>query len=400
MRSGLARCDAASVPKIQRCGTNDLFALSYPVSKLVHMSAWLSWGHGRLAVGALIAILLLSTCKLSSSTTAAPRLAVPTLAGLNYGMPRTVSGEWVGTQWLRSELKGGYWESTSPALAADLDFIQQRNLGRVLRLFVGLDQTMLWDRSRGFAGFDEAALQHFGTALDMFDARGMRAVVVLYDQEVMSSFGNFHFEALDGSHPAMRQSYLRATEQFLTRFGSRQTVIGWDLFNEAYNSLGSDGRLPRPPHADPVSPNYSDQVVHDWLRDLYQAAKRGAPTARLTVSDTTELYWNPDPDLSKYEDVVDFFDIHVYDDNPKYPDWNSLLHKPYIVGEAGASIANQHLDDQVINSRAVGYLLQHSQGAGVSAVLAQGEAFPQTRDSLTPTGAAVAGFLSQSGKSR
>ena len=402
MWPGLARCDAAIVPPARHRGTNDLFALSYPDSKFVYVSAWLSRRHARVVGGALAILLLLSLVALwrsSSSTNSPPRLAVPTLAGLNYGVPRTVGGEWVGTQWLRAESNYGYWESTSPVLSADLDFIVQRNLGRVLRLFVGLDQAMVW-KDQGFVGFDETALEHFTQTLDMLDARGMRVLVVLYDQQEVGSWGNFHFEALDGHHSAMRSDYLRATEEFFRRFGARQTVVGWDLFNEAYNSLGTNGHLPKPPHANPVSPNYSDQVVHDWLRDLYKAAKKGAANARLTVSDTTELYWNPDPDLSKYEDVVDFFDIHVYDDNPKYPDWSSLLRKPYIVGEAGASTANQHLDDQVINSRAVGYLLQHSQGAGVSAVLVQGEAFPRTRDSLTPTGAAVAGFLTQAGKSR
>jgi hypothetical protein len=355
-------------------------------------------GHRRLAVGSLLALLLLlcgfGAWRLSSHAARPPKLVVPSLAGLNYGVPHTVTGEWVGTQWLRSQSGGGYWETTRPALAADLDFIQQRNLGRILRVFVGLDQTMVWDQNLGFAGFDETALQHFGQTLDMLDARGMRVIVVLYDQEDVGSIGNFHFEALDGHHPAMRQNYLRATELFLSRFGSRETVIGWDLFNEAYNSLGTDGGLPRPPHLNPVSPNYSDQVVHQWLRDLYQAAKRGAPKAQLTASDTTELYWHAHPDLSKYDDVVDFYDIHIYDDNPRYPDWSSFLKKPYIVGEAGASTTNQHLDDQAINSRAVEYLLRHSQPAGVSAVLAQGRAFPATRDSLTPTGAAVADFLS------
>jgi hypothetical protein len=133
--------------------------------------------------------------------------------------------------------------------------------------------------------------------------------------------------------------------------------------------------------------------VHQWLRDLYQAAKRGAPSAQLTVSDTTELYWNPAPDLGKYDDVVDFYDIHVYDDRPQYPDWKSMLRKPYMVGEAGASTVNQHYDDQTMNSYAVGYLLLNAQSAGVSTVLAEGPAFPATRDALTPTGSAVAAFL-------
>jgi hypothetical protein len=229
----------------------------------------------------------------------------------------------------------------------------------------------------------------------MFDAHGIRIIAVLYDQEVVSSTGNFHFEALDGNHPVMRRNYLRATGEFLSMFGERSTVVGWDLFNEAYNSLGQDGRLSMPPHADPVSPNYSDQQVHDWLRDLYQTAKRAAPTALFTASDTTELYWNPVPDLTKYDDVVDFYDVHIYDDNPHYPDWKSTLRKPFIVGEAGASTSNHHYEDQTLNSEAVGYLLQQAKANGASVVLAQGQAFSVARDALTPTGAAVAHFLAR-----
>src|SRR5438477_1773488 len=352
--------------------------------------------HPRRLILVSLAVALLAAIALSAVhhfvRQDAALLPVPSAAGLNYGMPHDASGNWVGTEWLQS----GYWPETRPALGADLDFIQRHNLGRLQRIFVGLDQAMVWDEARGFNGFDAAALEHFSTALDMFDAHGMKVIVVVYDQEVVGSAGNFHFAALDGKHTAMRQGYLRATEQFFRRFGGRDTVAGWDLFNEAYNSLGTDGRMPQPPHADPVSPGYSDSVVHGWLRDLYHAARLGSPSARLTVSDATELYWNPDPDVSKYEDVVDFYDVHVYDDNPHYPDWRSTLQKPYIVGEAGASTVGAHYEDQTLNSQAVTYLMQHAQAAGVSAVLVHGDAFTTSTDSLTPTGTALADFLSHS----
>jgi hypothetical protein len=265
-------------------------------------------------------------------------------------------------------------------------------------VFIGLDQLMVWNSLAGFDGFDEASVDHFNAALSMFDARGIKVIAVLYDQEEVASTGNFHFAALDGSHEIMRRGYLRATDEFLRRFGARSTVIGWDLFNEAYNSLGRDGQLPLPPHSDPVSPNYTDQQVHAWLADLYQTARRAAPAARFTVSDSTELYWNPDPDLRKYDDVVDFYDIHVYDDRPQYPDWKSRLRKPYIVGEAGASTVDHHYEDQALNSKAVGYLLQYAQPAGVSAVLVQGQAFSANRTGLTPTGTALANFLTVGSK--
>jgi hypothetical protein len=322
-----------------------------------------------------------------------PRLAGPSNAGLNYAFPHTVAGAWLGTEWLLTASDRGSWAETAPAFAADLDFIQQHNLGKVLRLFIGLDQAIEWDASGNFAGFDEQAMQHLSDAFYMLDVHGIKVVAVLYDQEEVASRGNFHFVALDGSHPAMRAGYLRATELFLQRFASRKTVIGWDLFNEPYNSLGRDGHLPSPPHEDPVSPNYSDSTVHAWLQDLYRTAKKAAPNAHFTASDSTDLYWSSNPDLSKYEDVVDFYDIHVYDDNPAYPNWRWMLDKPYIVGEAGASTKNQHYEDQTFNSKAVTYLLDHAGTAGVSFVLIQGPAFSSHRDGLTPSGTALSDFL-------
>jgi hypothetical protein len=349
-----------------------------------------------IGVGLVVILAIIgASLAIRALTPVPPSLAGPSQAGLDYGMPHTIDGQWVGTEWLRSRSIGGSWEDTQPALAADLDFIHDHNLGRVIRLFVGLDQAMVWNEHTGFDGFDQPTLQHFSQALDMLDARGMQAVVVIFDQEVVASRGNFHFEALDGKHEAMRLNYLAAVGEFLQRFGARKTVIGWDLFNEAYNSLGRDGHLPSPPHADPVSPNYSDATVHAWLLELYRTARTAAPAAHFTASDTTDLYWNPAPDLAKYRDVVDFYDIHVYDDHPAYPNWRSSLDKPYIVGEAGASTAGNHYEDQALNSEAVAYLLQNARAAGVSFVLVQGAAFTANRSSLTPTGATLAKYLTR-----
>ncbi|MDQ6920126.1 MAG: hypothetical protein M3170_00805, partial [Candidatus Dormibacteraeota bacterium] len=227
---------------------------------------------------------------------------VPSIDGLNYGEPSTLDGSFVGTEWLRSGTgDGDHWPETQQALAADLDFIRQHNLGHVQRVFLGLDQTMRWDAANGFVGFYEPTLQNFQQALDMFQAHDMKVIVVLYDQEVVGSRGNFHFEALDGRHETIRNNYLRATDLFLRRFGSSPAVAGWDLFNEAYNSLGQEGGLHKPPGDDPVSPNYPDAAVHGWIHDLYQVARCAAPQANFTVSDTTELYWHQNPDVSKYQ---------------------------------------------------------------------------------------------------
>lgn len=316
---------------------------------------------------------------------------LPSIKGLNYGGPAGANGQWLGSRWLRpGTATDDGWALARPRLRTDLDFIVTHHLGRVQRIFIGLDQLMVWDRSTGFVRFDEAAVANLSEALDMFDAHHLKVIAVVFDQEEVASPGNFHFEALDGQHPDMRANYLKAVDQFFQRFGSRPTVIGWDLFNEAYNSLGREGGLSRPPAEDPVSPNYPDETVHSWIRDLYQTAKRAAPLAWFTVSDTTELYWKDPPDTAKYEDAVDFYDIHVYDDHPSPKNWERYLHKPYLLGEVGGDV-ERGLKNQSVNSRVVGFWLSHARPLGIKAVLAHDgdQAVYSLRSGLTATGRVV-----------
>ena len=324
----------------------------------------------------------------SGSGRAQSGTALPSVKGLNYDGPAGSTGQWLGTRWLRPD---GGWTAARPRLQADLAFIASHDLGQVVRVFIGLDQLMVWSTSTGFAGFDAGALANLDQALAMFDARHLKVLAVVFDQEEVSSPGNFHFEALDGRHPAMRANYLEAVGQFFQRFGTRQTVAGWDLFNEAYNSLGPDGGLPRPPADDPVSPSYPDETVHAWIKDVYTAAKRAAPQAWLTVSDTTDLYWKDPANPAKYDGAVDFYDIHVYDDHPTARDWARTLHRPYLLGEVGGDI-DHGFKDQSINSRVVGFWLSHARTLGIQAVLAHsaGDSIYSLRsNTLTPTGRVI-----------
>ncbi|HEY7200748.1 MAG TPA: hypothetical protein VIC57_11070 [Candidatus Dormibacteraeota bacterium] len=317
------------------------------------------------------------------------QLPLPSDKGLNYDGPTTAGGDWLGSRWLRQDPDEG-WAAARPALQADLDFIVTHGLGRVVRVFIGIDQVMVWNRSTGFVRFDDAALRNLDQALDLFDAHRVQVIAVVFDQEEVGSPGNFRMQALDGHHAAMRQSYLTATEQFFRRYGSRPTVAGWDLFNEAYGSLGREGGLARPPAPDPVSPNYPDATVHAWIVDLYRAAKRGAPNAWLTVSDTTELYWKDPPDTAKYAGAVDFYDIHVYDDNPGVRGWSRSLDRPYLLGEVGGDV-DHGLHEPSVNSRAVAFWLAHARDLGIRAVLAHSSdgSVYSLRSGLTATGRVI-----------
>lgn len=322
-----------------------------------------------------------------TSTSSAP--ALPSLKGINYDGPASSSGAWLGTRWLRAGAGG--WDAARPRLQADLDFIAAHGLGRTIRVFIGLDQLMVWDRSTGFVRFDDAAQRNLDDALDMFDAHHLAVIAVVFDQEEVASPGNFHVEALDGRHPEMRAGYLAAVDQFFRRYGSRRTVAAWDLFNEAYNSLGTEGGLPRPPSPDPVSPNYPDDTVHAWMTDLYRTAKRAAPQAWLTVSDTTDLYWKQPADRQKYAGAVDFYDIHVYDDHPSPRDWAHTLDRPYLLGEVGGDI-DHGFKDQSVNSRVVAFWLSHAHELGIAAVLAHsadGSVYSLRSRTLTATGRVI-----------
>ncbi len=312
--------------------------------------------------------------------------------GLNYGAPRGPDGEYLGLTWLRSDMgSDDNWAQAEQGLQTTLPFIEQQHLGEVLRVFVGLDQIMVWRGDR-FRGLDAAGMDHFRTTLRMFGSHGFQVVVVLFDQEQQSSPGNFRYRALDGRHPRLRAGYLQAARDFVSTFGDDPTIAAWDLFNEPYNSLSRDGGLPTPPASDPVTAGLSEGVVHQWLRDLYHTAKCAAPAAWFTFSDATALGGHH-PDASLYSGCVDFYDVHVYESHPFVPDWKAALGKPFILGEVGAPrVGGGYSFDQGENARVVRFWLSHARQAGASAVLVQdekGTVYTPNLTSLTPTGAAL-----------
>src|SRR5260370_293787 len=172
-----ATCSAGHeqlVTAAQPLVTFDLYDRRDLDSKVVEVRGILVSRPKAAVVSLLAALLLIASLGVAVvfRPSAAPQLAVPTSAGLNYGMPPTDRGEWVGTQWLRP----AYWDATRPALAADLDFIQRNSLGRVLRVFIGLDQLLVCNSQAGFDRLDEASVDHFNAALSMFAPHGIKII--------------------------------------------------------------------------------------------------------------------------------------------------------------------------------------------------------------------------------
>src|SRR5262249_23832357 len=67
----------------------------------------------------------------SSPLPGQPGFDLPSIKGLNYGVPYTAGGSWLGTRWLRSGSGSDGWVAARPRLQADLDFIVAHHLGQV-----------------------------------------------------------------------------------------------------------------------------------------------------------------------------------------------------------------------------------------------------------------------------
>src|SRR5207237_6322196 len=116
----------------------------------------------------------------SAATGSAQSLDLPSLKGLNYDGPAGANGQWLGSRWLRpgSNVDTG-WKAAKPRLQADLDFIASHQLGQVVRIFIGLDQLMVWKPSTGFVRFDAAALENLDQAFGMFAAHNLTVIAAV-----------------------------------------------------------------------------------------------------------------------------------------------------------------------------------------------------------------------------
>jgi hypothetical protein len=348
----------------------------------------------------LVLTILVDGCASAPSPTRSPtavanttsrQLQFPSFKGIDYAVPRAQNGLYVGTEWLGVKGTRASWAEVRPSIVADANFMRQNHLGNVLRISIGLDQLVQWNDQMQYVGLDELGLQHFADALSIFAENDIKIIGILFLQEDPDSAGNFRFQALDGNHPNMRSGYLKAEADFLRRFGGNPTIVAWDIFNEAYNVLTLDGGITEATARAKHLPTYSDQVVYTWLQDLYHTAKKAAPDAWFTVSDATDLY-RARPNLSKYAGVVDYYDIHVYDDHPHIGNWKTQFDKPFIIGEAGAS----QFRNQAANAPAVQTILDEAWQAGAKAVLLHSiedhNLFPASRIGLTASGNILAAF--------
>lgn len=260
-------------------------------------------------------------------------------AGYDYVAPDAGCPYWT---WLTScYTSGGKGSTQSPQkqLSADAAFIAAHHLGTFQRLWVSLDQLMTWNATTGYQGYVAAYLKNLDDALARLHVYGITVDLVLfsYNSPADSHFDQFHPEALDGQHSAMRASYLRAVRDFVGHIAANATdsatVQVMDLQNEAYYQLEQYYG---------ASMTVDTTIIYPWVRDLYNVAVSAAPQFRYTVSDTGRLLTDYATWAPLYP--ADVYDIHLYSDTPwaNAAEWQNAtrLRKSWFVGEAGCAPGN------------------------------------------------------------
>jgi hypothetical protein len=324
-----------------------------------------------------------------------PSLGV-SYTGLDYYTPTGYWNHCGNWTWLTSCYAATPSAGLSPQqqLQSDLAFIQQNHLGQFQRVWVMLDQGIVWSASGDlYEGLDSQYLANLDDALAAFYRAQIRVDLVLLEAEKGSPDQNqFQPHALDGQHARLRAGYLQALKDLAGHLAANttdsQTVAVVDEMNEAYFQLERFG--------------LSDDTIHAFLHDAYQALKAGDHALMVTASDTTRLLKNQGVWAPRYDDAVDVYDIHAYSDHP----WNDAgfwargrtLTKPWFVGEAGCAPGNvgctyngmtQCSAPNTCALSVDGWWLQHLRDDGAQAVLVEGRQtawmYPGGPQTATPT---------------
>ena len=173
---------------------------------------------------------------------AAPALSV-SYTGMDYYTPSEYfsgCGRWT---WLTScYTNNSNGQTPQQQVSSDTSFMVSASQGGFQRVWISLDQLMNWDSTNGYQGYNVQYLANLDDALARFHAHGIKVDLVLLSWEDGATDAyQFHPEALDGNHAAMRSNYLQAVRDFVAHMAANSTDVAtvavMDLENEAYYQL-------------------------------------------------------------------------------------------------------------------------------------------------------------------
>ena len=233
--------------------------------------------------------------------------------------------------------------SPQQQLSREMNWITANHMGSFQRVFVSLDELFsCFDATTGFCGYDSQALANLDDALSIIAAAHQKVDLVLFLED---NTAGFHFEALDGYHPQMEQSYVTAVQQFVQHVAANATdssaISVIDLQNEAYYQIAA--HLSTMTNVCGQDTGCIDhKISYPWLTQLYNTAHAAAPQFKYTASAVSSLLERQSYTLPLYAGIADVYDIHLYSGHP----WTLTselanarnLNKPWFVGEAGCEI--------------------------------------------------------------
>ena len=166
-----------------------------------------------------------------------------------------------------------------------MNWITANHMGSFQRVFVSLDELFsCFDATTGFCGYDSQALANLDDALSIIAAAHQKVDLVLFLED---NTAGFHFEALDGYHPQMEQSYVTAVPQFVQHVAANATdssaISVIDLQNEAYYQIAA--HLSTMTNVCGQDTGCIDhKISYPWLTQLYNTAHAAAPQFKYTAS--------------------------------------------------------------------------------------------------------------------
>lgn len=175
----------------------------------------------------------------------------------------------------------------------------------------------------------------------------------------------FYFNSDLVNNQILQDQYITSLKQFLSRYSNNPAIDSYDLGNELSYMVSSKGTIcgwsqdptddlkfdeVPAPGLSPTDQNYLPNLKN-FLKKIYSAAKQADPNHPVTFS-----FGNPYDNLTQttfrdfFKDVVDFYDIHAYSQNP-YSFYTNLpgYDKPLSHGEVGVGDDNPFYDSTGVN---------------------------------------------------
>ncbi|MEP6714790.1 MAG: hypothetical protein ABJC09_04410, partial [Terriglobia bacterium] len=152
----------------------------------------------------------------------------------------------------------------------------------------------------------------------------------------------------NGLRNGLWQSYRAAVAAWISRYSGAtdggKAILGWQAVDEGYEGISWGDNWGA------IAPSF----LHSLYVDLYQVI-RGVPSAQPVGIESANKglpLWSQDaagqlPNKKFYADAADYYNLHLFDDTGSIPPGVDMFDKPWLIGEAGASLTGSpaHFSD-------------------------------------------------------